>query len=116
MEFSFVCTIDIRVLGSVLFGLAAFGYGYNRWVALVTAAGQDQGYLSFIVALGVAVTVFGFALAVWSWQVGLLLLICFIASGTPMILGSVGRYVQSRAREEAQAWMVAEQDLAGHER
>ena len=105
------CTIDLRVLIAVLFGLAAFGYGYNNWVATVTEKGQDRGYLSFIVALGVAITGIGFTLAVGMWELGLLFLICFIASGTPMILGSIHRYIRARAQEEIDARMEARDTL-----
>lgn len=113
MEYLWVCAVDVRVLVAVVFGLTAFGYGYNRWVAGVVKQGQDRGYLSLIVALGVGVTVLGFGLAVWSLWAGLVLLVCFVASGLPMIVGSVSRYMRERAREEMEARHEAQRELRG---
>jgi hypothetical protein len=92
--------VDLRLLGVVLVGLLAFGYGYNSWVAALEENGRHRGYVSFLVVLGVAVTGAGFALAVGSWEVGLVLLACFAASGLPMVGGSVGRYIRERERQE----------------
>lgn len=113
VEYVWVCAVDVRVLAAVVFGLAAFGYGYNRWVAGVVKQGQDRGYLSLIVSLGVGVTVLGFGLAVWSLWAVLVLLGCFVASGAPMIIGSISRYMRERAEEVAQARVEARRELGG---
>jgi hypothetical protein len=98
VEMSFV--IDLRILALLCALLAAFGAGYNHWVAHLEEQGHHRGYLSFIVALGVGMTGLAFSLAT-SWQLGLILLGCFIASGGPMIWGSISRYITARAAEEA---------------
>jgi len=101
MEYQVV--VDLRVFGAVLFGLFCFGVGYNAWVARLEHEGGDRGYMGFIVAVGVAVTGLGFVLIVNSLGLGLVLLACFVASGLPMIVGSVQRHVRARAREEQRA-------------
>ena len=101
MEYQVI--VDLRVFGAVLFGLLCFGVGYNAWVARLERDGGDRGYMAFIVAIGVTVTGLGFVLIVGSLGLGLILLACFVASGLPMIAGSVQRYVRARTREERQA-------------
>ncbi len=87
----------ILALYGVLF---AFGTVYNQAVSYLTQHGYDEGYLAFIVAFGVAVTLGAVALV--DWQFALLTLGAFIASGTPMIIGSVVRYVRSRNASQRQ--------------
>lgn len=95
-------TVDSRVLLATITALVAFGLWYNAWVAGLVHTGRDRGYLSLIVAAGVAVTIAGVAL-IAGWQVALIVLLAFVASGTPMILGSIRRYVDARAADEARA-------------
>lgn len=106
--------VESQLLVAVLGGLALFGLGYNRWVAKREAQGHDRGYLSLIVALGVAVTIAGYALLVASLAQALLLLACFVASGTPMIIGSIRRYVKAREAEYRAAQREAQEKLRGH--
>jgi len=102
---------DWRVVGAVLFGLACFGWGYDRWVAGLEARGEARGYMAFIVALGCLVTLGGFVLIAGVIEPGIVALLCFMASGLPMIVGSVARYAQARAREEIRARAEAEATL-----
>jgi len=90
--------------------LACYGIAYNRFVARLESERHDRGYMGFIVAAGCAITITGAAIVVATMAgplVGLLTwlitLTSFIASGTPMILGSVTRYIQRRQEDEQAA-------------
>ena len=85
----------------ILLVLAGFGYVYNRWVESLERQGHDRGYMSLIVALGCAVTLAAAALIIGLEPV-LWTFICFAASGTPMIIGSISRYCRARARQRQQ--------------
>ena len=112
MVYEFVCVVDVRVLAAMVVGLLGFGYGFDKWVAGLVAEGRDQGYLSFIVALGVAVTLAGISVAVWSVWMGLVMAAGFASSGLFMIWGSVSRHIEQRTEEEMRARREARQELA----
>ena len=99
MQFTVTCTIDLRLLAATLAALLGFGIWYDRWVASLEAKGYERGYLSLVVTLGVFVTIAGLALSIWSLWLPVLALLCFVASGLPMICGSIKRYVVSRETE-----------------
>lgn len=76
-----------------------FGVGFNALVAW--AHNNRLWHVSVSVAVGVAGTiiipaVMWFGVKVTFWQAGLILLVCFIGSGVPMIVGSTRRSVQER--------------------
>lgn len=77
--------------------LALVGTLYNLTVAWLERRQYSEGYLSLLVALGVTLTVAPLALISPEWT--LITLGAFIASGTPMIVGSILRYLQRRERE-----------------
>ena len=82
-------------LGSIVatfLGLFLFGIGYNWFVNHIGS--KAEGYMSLIVSLGVFVTLIG--VGILSIQSALLSLGAFVATGTPMIIGSIARYVQKR--------------------
>lgn len=86
--------IDWRLLGSVLFGLLMYGVVYNE---LVQRLGKrKEGYTSLLVVAGVLVTLAGVSLI--SWQSALLTLCAFAASGLPMVIGDIRRYVEAREK------------------
>jgi len=91
-------------------GLAVFGVLYDCWVAVLERQGHDRGYMAFVVALGSLVTlcVGGVVLGALAGPlVGLVawgvMVCCFVASGIPMIIGSVRRHVRARDAGE-RAW------------
>jgi hypothetical protein len=86
--------LDYGVITAVLLGLLLFGIGYNALVAWLERRGYAEGFLSLIVAFGVAVTLAG--VAILSIPAALLTLLAFIATGTPMIVGSIVRYIHRR--------------------
>lgn len=68
------------------FSLAIFGYFYNK---LMDHLKDGDEHTSLYVAIGVAVTIA--VASFFSWKAGLLSIILFAASGTPMILGEFRR-------------------------
>ena len=82
----------------VLVALFGFGIGYNRLVGKLEHQGHDRGYMGFIVALGCAVTLAGTGFIVGLGPV-LWALVCFAASGIPMIVGSISRYCRARTQQ-----------------
>lgn len=89
-------SVDIGVVVIVFLLLLIFGGLYNQLVAFLERQGYLEGYLSLIVAAGVFITLIG--VSILSWEVALIILVCFIASGTPMIIGSITRYIHQRAK------------------
>ena len=85
---------DFGVILAVFLTLVLFGIGYNALVAWLERKGYTEGYLSLIVAFGVFVTLCG--VAILSIPAALLTLGAFVASGTPMIVGSIVRYLRKR--------------------
>lgn len=74
-----------------------YGFGYNAAVAV--AFRHRLLHVSISVVIGVLGTLLipalvWFDLTMPFWQSGLLLLACFAASGTPMVLGSMRRTMQ----------------------
>jgi predicted tellurium resistance membrane protein TerC len=87
-------------LTETLIALFALSVGFNWLVDYSERHGWEEGYVSFLVVIGVAYTVTG---AAWggliSWQDYQYLVLAFIASGLPMIIGSVWRHVKMRETE-----------------
>lgn len=96
--------LDYGVISAVLLGLLLFGIGYNAFVSWAERRGYTEGFLSLIVAFGVFVTLCG--VAILSIHAALLTLGAFAATGTPMIIGSILRYL--KARETAKRAMLEE--------
>lgn len=90
--------LDFSLIVAVYSVLLALGCGYNALVAYAGRKGYLEGFTSLAVVVGVFATLGG--VAVISWQAALLALGAFVASGLPMMAGSIGRYI--RARKEAQ--------------
>jgi ACR3 family arsenite efflux pump ArsB len=83
----------------IFLGLFLFGIAYNAFVAWLERAALDRGYTAILVVVGTLVTLGGYALLA-GWEQALTVLLCFVASGTPMIAGSIWRYVTRRQQEE----------------
>jgi len=81
----------------VFVALFGFGIGYNWLVEKLERQGHDRGYMGFIVALGCVVTLIG-ARVIIGWEPVAWVTACFVASGIPMIAGSVRRHVRARAK------------------
>ena len=91
-----VCEIrlDLGTIWAVLLALVLFGIGYNSLVAYLERRGYTEGYTSLLVAFGVFITLCG--VATLSIGAAVLSLAAFAASGMPMIIGSIVRYLQKR--------------------
>lgn len=77
---------------AVLVALFVTGLGYNKFVEYVQAQLPNRhGVTAFLVVGGVMITLTGF-LILAGLSNYLLALKCFIASGVPMIVGSVKRF------------------------
>ncbi len=88
--------LDFGVILAVFLALTLFGIGYNALVAWLERNRYTEGYLSLIVALGVLITLLG--VAILSLPSALLALLAFTATGMPMIIGSIARYITRRAQ------------------
>lgn len=97
MNAQFPPVFPIFPLAVCLLSLLLFGIGFNslvRW-------SNDRGVVpvSFAVVIGVIVTLlvptlFFVSLKLFFWQFSICMLLCFVASGTPMIWGNVHRHVE----------------------
>lgn len=96
--FNFSIRADFSSILAVLLGLILFGVLYNLWVEYLINRKYVEGYMSFVVAGGVAITLV--FLAILSWQLAIMVLLGFAASGIPMIIGSISRYIRLRARDQ----------------
>lgn len=84
--------------------LFIFGVAYNLFMTRLEERGYHEGYVSFLVAGGVLVTLIG--IAVFDSRGALIALGAFTASGTPMIIGSMIRHMRERdivARAKAES-------------
>ena len=98
---------------AVLVGLLLFGVFYNAFVEYLERSGRDRGYTAFLVVGGTLVTVAGSAVVIGVTAAGFVLL-CFAASGLPMVIGSGWRHVQARAAEEDELRRAARELLNGN--
>jgi uncharacterized membrane protein len=89
---------DVRDLVIVLMTLLGFGAVYNQLVAWLENQEGEEGYTAFLVVGGTLVTLAGAAVLV-GLEAALVVLACFAASGTPMVLGSAWRYIQERQKD-----------------
>lgn len=92
--------------------LFLFGVGYNEFVEWLEENGYDRGYTSLLVVFGTMVTV-GMAGFLIGWQNAIRLLMAFGASGLPMIIGSIERYVRERSEDELWGRQIAQEVLHG---
>lgn len=96
----------------VLAALFVFGVLYNAFVEWLERDDRDRGFTSLLVVGGVIVTLGGAAMLV-GWELILVLALCFTASGTPMIIGSLARYARERAEAEKFCRSSVEELLRG---
>lgn len=82
-------------LAGVMVGLLLFGIGYNALVAKLEREGYTDGYTALLVVGGTLITVLGVTIVI-GIEAAVQVTLCFVASGTPMILGSIVRYSAER--------------------
>lgn len=82
-----------------LIGVHLVSWGYNALIAWLEREGYMEGFTSLSVVVGVAYTVLA-----TTWLIGgralLVLTLTFVASGLPMVAGSIARHLQDRKREK----------------
>ena len=86
--------IDWLLRGFILISLMLFGTLFA--IIVNRLIDQLQGYMSLVVAAGVLITLAHAAFVYW--QAALIVLVCFAASGGPMIIGDVVRAINKRER------------------
>lgn len=86
-----------HILAAYLF-LLLFGIGFNALVSFAQRQNYLEGYTAFAVAFGVMVTLC--TIALFDWRMAAFTLGAFVASGSPMIIGSVVRHVRARKQEQ----------------
>ena len=91
----------IPLLAAIYLALLLFGIAYNWLTSQAEKTGFIRGYTSLFVVGGVAVTLA--ATAVISLAFALITAGAFIASGIPMILGSMIRHKRRELRQLEQA-------------
>lgn len=96
--FEIMIRLDFGLIMAILFGLVLFGVIYNLLVDFLESNKYSEGFMSILVAFGVMGTLIGIAFI--SWPVALMAFAGFAASGLPMIVGSITRYVRQRAKEQ----------------
>lgn len=93
--------LDLGTMGAVAGAGLLFGIAYNALVAWLNRTGRGEGYTSFLVVGGVLVTI-----ALSSLLIGLahtlIIILIFICTGLPMIIGDVYRYTEARRRASAE--------------
>lgn len=93
--------VNWAAIGFVCTLLFLFGVGYNHLVMYLERKHYDEGYTALLVVVGVAITLIG--VAILFWQAAVITLLCFAASGLPMIVGSAWRHVQLREKAQKAA-------------
>lgn len=89
--------LDLSKVLAVIAALMLFGILYNLIIGWAEEKRYLEGYTALAVALGVLITLVGVALV--SWQAAVITLGAFVASGTPMLAGSISRYMRARRRD-----------------
>ena len=82
--------------------LVLFGIGYDQFVGNLEKQGHERGFTAFLVVVGTLVTLAGLALG-QGLEIAIYVALLFVGSGTPMIVGSIRRYVRQRAEDEQRA-------------
>lgn len=91
--------------------LFLFGFGYNELVAWMERQGYDRGYTALLVVGGVLVTLLGVAVLI-GFEAAMVVFGCFVASGLPMIVGSMQREARKRKEDEDRAFSQAKELLS----
>ena len=88
-------------------GLFLFGLGYDRFVGWLERNGYERGVTALLVVVGTMITLLPI-LGIWGIKAFFRTFSLFAASGSPMIAGSVWRYLAERDEELAASKRAAE--------
>ena len=83
------------LISGIFIALFAFGVAFNMLTSYMSRKGLSEGYTWLLVVIGVLVTVLAAGLVI-GWESSGILILFFVASGTPMALGDIYRYVKAR--------------------
>jgi hypothetical protein len=92
----FEIRVEFGQIAGIYAGLLLFGLAFDQVTAWIERSGYLEGFTSLLVAAGVIFTVAPFLFL--SMHFALAVLGGFVASGSPMIVGSIIRYAQQRER------------------
>jgi len=81
-----------------LAGLFLFGLGYDQLVSWMERRGYERGITALLVVFGTLMTLLPI-LVIWGIKAFFRTFSLFVASGTPMIAGSLWRYLDERDEE-----------------
>lgn len=82
----------------ILAALFLFGMSFNHFVGKLEDTDPDHGYTAIWVVAGVLITLIA-SIPLVGWLNTALILLAFIASGLPMIAGSISRHLRNRQRD-----------------
>ncbi len=99
--------LDGKLFVVILAFLFMFGWAFQYFVS--NLGNRKDGYLAMFVATGVLVTLGGAAFI--SWQAAAIVGACFVASGTPMIVGEIFQAIWKRDMWLRLQIRKAEEDL-----
>ena len=105
---------NYSLISALIVVLVVFGIIYNALIARAERKHYLEGFTSLAVAMGVSITLV--VVAVYDWRAALTVLIGFMASGVPMMIGSIMRYIKMRNEEqmhERQTARMAKQSPMG---
>lgn len=91
-------TQTFPLIFSIIF-LFLFGLFFNLVTGRLQKAGFAEGYTWLLVVVGTAVTLIAAGILL-GWEIFLVLLALFAASGSPMAAGDIYRYWQARKKEQ----------------
>jgi len=107
---------DPLLFAVILAALLMFGLWFNSYVERRVESSEpgEQPFTWVWVVFGTLATLAG--LAVIDWQAAALALICFTASGVPMIIGAIGRHERRQQKLRRLMHLAASEELARMER
>jgi len=110
-------TYTIITTGIVAVALFSAARRYNTWITAIEARAYHAGYVSLLVAAGVAAVLLGALIAVWPLGPTARIAVAitaglFAPAGAPMIIGSIHRHVAARNATETAILTEARHQLA----
>lgn len=93
--------MNLQSITLVLMGLLIFGLAFNAWINHLEKDGIIEGRRSIMVVAGVFGTLVG-SVFVIGFVPAVLVGLCFVASGIPMIWGEIVRYEKRKQLLDAE--------------
>lgn len=107
-----ITTEQQNTLIVILFALVVFGIVFDRYVGRIEDEDPDHGYTAIWVVFGVLITLAAMSTVI-GWFFVILVLAGFVASGAPMILGSIRRHLRNRRKDRIAAAADLQEAIRG---